>query len=58
MRILFFNVIVNFDNFSSVNIVNSFIYKFFSLQELILLTKKKDFVLFFWVDLLLLARVL
>ena len=38
---VFFNVKVNFDNFSSVNIVNSVIYKFFSLQELILLTKKR-----------------
>ena len=43
---VFFNVKVNFDNFGSVNIVNSVIYKFFSLQKLILLTKK-DFVLFF-----------
>ena len=53
---VFFNVKVNFDNFSSVNIVNSVIYKFYSLQELILLTKK-DFVLFLWVDLLWLTRV-
>ena len=35
-----FNVIVIFDNFSGVNILNSVIYKFFSLQEVILVTKK------------------
>ena len=37
MWMVFFNVKVNFDNLISVNIVNSVIYKFFSLQELILL---------------------
>ena len=38
---VFFNVIVIFDNFSGVNIVNGVIYKLFSLQELILLIKKR-----------------
>ena len=54
---VFFNVIVIFDNFSGVNIVNSVIYKLFSLKELILLIKKKIFV-FLGVDLLWLTRVL
>ena len=54
---VFFNVKGNFDNFSCVNIVNSVIYKFFILQELILPTKKGIF-LFFWFDLLWLTRVL
>ena len=44
---VFFNVKVNFDNFGSVNIVNSVIYKFFSLQKLILLTKKDSVLVFF-----------
>ena len=38
---VYFNVIVIFDNFSGVNIVNSVIYKFFSLQEGILVIKKR-----------------
>ena len=38
---VFFNVIASFGNFSCVNIVNSVIYKFFSLQELLLLIKKR-----------------
>ena len=46
MWMVFFNVKVNFDNLISVNIVNSVIYKFFSLQELILLTTKNFFVFF------------
>ena len=54
---VYFNVIVIFDNFSGVNIVNSVIYKFFRLQEVILVIKKKIFV-FFWVDLLWLKGVL
>ena len=55
---VFFNVKGNFDNFSSVNIVNRVIYKFFRLQELILLTKNKKRNLFFWFDLFWLTRVL
>ena len=55
---VFFNVKVNFDNFSSLNIVNSVISKFSSPQELILLTKKKRFGLLFLVDSLWLQCVL
>ena len=40
MWMIYFNVIVIFDSFSGVNILNSVIYKFFSLQEVILVIKK------------------
>ena len=45
-----------FDNFNGVNIVNSVLYKLFSLQERILLIK--NIYVFFGVDLLWLTRVL
>ena len=38
---LYFNVIVIFDHFGGVNIVNNVIYKFFSQQEVILVIKKR-----------------
>ena len=56
MWMVFFDVKGNFNNFSIVNIVNSVIYEFFSLQELILPTTKKK--MFFWFDLLWLTRLL
>ena len=55
MWMVFLNVKGNFDNLNSVNIVNSVTYKFFSIQELTLPTKK--FFLFFWFDLLWLTRM-
>ena len=45
-----------FDNFNGVNIVNSVLYKFFSLQERILVIK--NIYVFFGIDLLWLTRVL